>query len=74
MHCQTIQELEDHFGCKLESLATCMDLAAVGKSYFVTSTVVHPFYGRFRTVCDIFPPFTQNKAGLFMVLQQDIFN
>ncbi|XP_071845368.1 SKA complex subunit 1-like [Apostichopus japonicus] len=29
MHCQTIQELEDHFGCKLESLATCMDLAAV---------------------------------------------
>lgn len=66
MHCQTIQELEDHFGCKLESLATCMDLAAVGMSYIVTSTVVHPFHGRFRTECDILPPlYPKTKCSAF---------
>lgn len=29
MHCKSVEDLEDHFTCKLESLATCMDLASV---------------------------------------------
>lgn len=75
MHCQTIQELEDHFGCKLESLATCMDLAAVGKSYFVTSTVVHPFHSRFQFVLNvIFPPLYPKTKQCFSWCYSKIYS
>lgn len=38
MNCQTLQELEDHFNYKLESISTCMDLAAVASDPYSTGS------------------------------------